>query len=303
MTQDRSRDAAARHRLQEIMQAITGIDPPERVERLLAEARRELREPQSYRQFRAAAEIARLGLVFVHDRRGDGADAAAGYLSWTRQLVEDPGTPLSDDFLLLAEAIDSGKRGDASGVLAVAGLALSRGRVRSTLNLLDDDAAHPEAKDLAVVQLRLVAEVGRALRMLDVTAASLRASEMLVDVMDALEQFAEPLSGFAMYRARLSVAYVQRDLEGDWADASRRLQRALDNRERCRRTELTVPLHQASLMRIEASVDRGQQRFEIARSVEAQARLMEDECLDALRSLGFRRHVESFLRFRRGFDA
>ena len=303
MSQDDQRDARARHLLSEILQAITCIEPVERIDALLANAMAELRDPVTFGEFRIAAEIARLGLVFVHDR-GDAATsgAATPYLDWTCRLVEDPQTPLSDDFMLLAEAIDSGKRNEASRVIAVAGRALNDERLDRTLRLLDGGAdAHPEAKHLAGVQLRLVSELGRALRLSDPLPPPFLGCDRLVAILDALERHPETPRGFAMYRARLAVAYVARDIAGDLPAASGLLQRALDNREHDRRTELTVPLHEASRLRLEAVVHRGRQHVEIARPVDEQARAMEDECLSTLTSLGFHRHVASFELFRKRF--
>jgi hypothetical protein len=286
-----------------IRDATSGLASPVAIQRLLDEALTGLTQPANAEDARAAADIARHAVVFLHDRT-DRGDQAIDFIYWIESIVMDDAGLLQDEHLLLLEAIDSGKRRDHAGVTAAAGKALESSSVERVLEILGrDPVGEPEARDLAAIQLRCLAEYARALRIRSPSADAVRQIEEKANLLERFEAYASQLSAYALYRARLSVAYALRDTAGRWDDAGTLLAKATFNRTRDARTTLTDALHTASAARLEGAELQGHNFISISEGLIRRARRMEDECLIELTERGFFRHVTSFRDFRdRFFD-
>jgi hypothetical protein len=282
-----------------VRDAISGVDSVDRIDALINSAMAEIGTPTTVEVARSAAEIARHAVTFLHDRAANPEPRVGQFMRWIEKMVEDDDLRLREEYVLLLEAIDSGKRDDPHGVTSAAGRALVSSGVDPTLEALRSaPAGNSDAAALAAVQLRCLAEYVRALRLIPASDKAVREAERMANLLERFEVHAGKLSAFAMYRARLAVAYGLRDLNGRWSDAGTLLARAQANRERDGRTALTDDLHHASAIRLEGATAVGGWSYQLGQDIIANARALEDRCLDGLLAAGFRRHDHSFRRFR-----
>jgi hypothetical protein len=279
--------------------AISNVDSVDRIDSLINSAIADVGIPATAEDARAAAEIARHAITFLHDRAANPEPRVGQFMRWIETMVEDDKLRLREEHLLLLEAIDSGKRDDVHGVTSAAGRVLVDGRIDAVLDDLGSaPAGNAEAAALAAVYLRCLAEYVRALRLIPSSSKAVGESERMAGILERFEAHAGKLSAFSMYRARLAVAYALRDLNGRWDDAGLLLARASANRERDGRTALTDDLHHASAVRLEGATTVGGWSYQLGESMIANARVLEDRCLGRLLEAGFHRHNRSFRRFR-----